>query len=98
MNRIEGVINVPIHIYFSKRDKKIFVGIVSLQHQTHFFEHLAVMNIFGAHKKHQNPGKAYLKGKSYHPKTLILAFSKKILPLLNAGQLMAFSCVFLHFF
>ena len=80
MNRIEGVINVPIHIYFSKRDKKIFVGIVSLQHQTHFFEHLAVMNIFGAHKKYQNPDKVCQKGNSYRPKMLVLAFSKKPSP------------------
>ena len=80
MNRKEGVINVPIHNYLSKRDKKTFVGIVSLQHRTHFFEHLAVVNIFGAHKKYQNPEKVCQKGNSYRPKMLVLAFSKKPSP------------------
>ena len=80
MNRKEGVIIVPIHNYLSKRDKKTFVGIVSLQHRTHFFEHLAVVNIFGAHKKYQNPEKVCQKGNSYRPKMLVLAFSKKPSP------------------
>ena len=58
---------------------------MSLQPQTHFFEHLTVLNIFGVHKKHQNPEKAYQKGKRYHPKTLILTFSKKSCPYLEWG-------------